>query len=62
METNIGKAKVKIKSEGCFKCGTTFSSGWSVYKTIPVTIGPRAGMIDINICFDCSETMKKGLQ
>ena len=58
----IGKSTVYIQVEGCIKCGTKWSSGWSVARVVPITIGKKAMSIDLNICADCREKENKNAE
>lgn len=50
---NVGKTKVRVRSDGCFHCGTEQSSDWSVDHYITIQIGKRVGDIPVWMCADC---------
>ena len=57
MNVRFGKTTIDVK--GCYKCGTYWSSGWHVYKVIPVHFGNTKSNITIHICADCAKMEKE---
>ena len=56
---NVGKAKIRIEVEGCTKCGTRYSSGWSVERVVNVVVeGRRSIKIEVHVCADCGRPKK----
>ncbi len=55
---SVGKAKINIEAKGCVECGTQFSSGWSVDRTVLIVIGKTRIEVPLSICNDCKK--KKG--
>jgi len=49
----IGKATVTVESKGCVGCGTQWSRGWHVARTIGVIVNGRTFLITIHRCADC---------
>lgn len=49
----VGKTKIRIEVEGCTECGTEYSTGWSILKTIPVKVGATTYQVGISICAGC---------
>ncbi len=55
MNIKIGEARISISVEGCFRCGTSFSSGWYPFKEIQVRLGEKSvRWITLHICNDCA--------
>jgi hypothetical protein len=42
MNIKIGESRISISVEGCFRCGTLFSSGWYPFKEIPVRLDKKS--------------------
>lgn len=59
MNIKIGESRISISVEGCFKCGTSFSSGWYSFKEIPVRFGEKIVRITLHICNDCATPAEK---
>ena len=59
MNMKIGQTTIRVTVEGCIKCGTRGSSGWSVARVVPVKIGDKADTITLHICEDCQPTKKR---
>ena len=60
MNLKIGESRISISVEGCFKCGTSFSSGWYSFKEIPVRFGEKSiRRITLHICNDCATPDEK---
>jgi hypothetical protein len=55
----IGKAKVKVEVNGCYKCGTQWSKGWKIARVIPASIGDKKFFIQIHICQDCAAQLER---
>jgi hypothetical protein len=55
MTKNFGKAKLDITVKGCMTCGTEWSSGWSVGRTVSVAFDGKSPIdVDIHLCARCS--------
>lgn len=60
MNLKIGKSRISISVEGCFRCGTSFSSGWYPFKEILVRLGEKSvRRITLHICNDCATPAEK---
>jgi len=60
MNVNMGKSKISVVVEGCFRCGTSFSRGWYPFKVVPVRIGERIERgVTLHICDDCATPEEK---
>jgi hypothetical protein len=60
MNIKIGESRISISVEGCFRCGTSFSSGWYPFKEIPVRLGEKSvRQITLHICNDCATADEK---
>lgn len=51
----VGKATVHIQVDGCIDCGTKYSRGWEMSKTVPIKIGNKSYNAEIYRCADCIE-------
>lgn len=51
----VGKTKIRIEAEGCTKCGTRYSTGWSIARVVKVQIGNRTFELPISVCDDCKK-------
>ena len=54
MTIAFGKAKIEIEAKGCVECGSWWSTGWQIARTISVVINNRERLIDIHICNECA--------
>ncbi|MDP2845076.1 MAG: hypothetical protein Q8N79_03245 [Candidatus Methanoperedens sp.] len=60
MNIKIGESRISISVEGCFRCGTLFSSGWYPFKEIPVRLDEKSvKWITLHICNDCATQAEK---
>ena len=60
MNVKIGESRVNISVEGCFRCGTSFSSRWYPFKEIPVRLGEKSvRQITLHVCNDCATADEK---
>ena len=59
MKIRIGKSKIDVSVEGCYRCGTLWSSGWYEYKEIPVQVGQTKGSIVVHVCANCVSVQEK---
>lgn len=60
MNIKIGESRISISAEGCFRCGTSFSSGWYPFKEIQVRLGEKSvRWITLHICNDCATPDEK---
>ncbi len=60
MNIKIGESRVSISVEGCFRCGTSFSSRWYPLKEILVRLGEKSvRQITLHVCNDCATTDEK---
>ncbi len=60
MNIKIGESRMNISAEGCFRCGTSFSSGWYPFKEIQVRLGEKSvRWITLHICNDCATPDEK---
>jgi len=54
MNVKMGESKIGVSVEGCFRCGTLFSSGWYPFKVVPVRIGEKIErQVTLHVCNDC---------
>ncbi len=61
MTIKIGKSSISISVEGCFRCGTRWSSGWFPARTVPVTLDGRSMDITLHVCNECASPEEKGV-
>ncbi|MCZ7358691.1 MAG: hypothetical protein O8C55_01330 [Candidatus Methanoperedens sp.] len=54
MSIKIGKTQINIEVQGCYRCGTLWSSGWHPLKEVPVQINGRSLSLTLNVCHDCA--------
>ncbi len=60
MNIKIGESRISISVEGCFRCGTLFSSGWYPLKEIQVRLGEKSvRQITLHVCNDCATPAEK---
>jgi hypothetical protein len=60
MNIKIGESRISISVEGCFRCGTMFSSGWYPFKEIQVRLDKKSvRWITLHICNDCATPDEK---
>jgi hypothetical protein len=60
MNIKIGESRIRISVEGCFRCGTSFSSRWYPLKEIQVRLGEKSvKWIMLHICNDCATMDEK---
>ncbi len=60
MNIKIGESRISISVEGCFRCGTLFSSGWYPFKEIQVRLGEKSvRQITLHVCNDCATVDEK---
>ncbi len=60
MNIKIGESRISISVEGCFRCGTSFSSGWYPFKEIQVRLGDKSvRQITLHVCNDCATADEK---
>ncbi len=60
MNIKIGESRISISVEGCFRCGTSFSSGWYPFKEISLRFGEKSvRWITLHICSDCATPDEK---
>jgi hypothetical protein len=60
MNVKIGESRVSISVEGCFRCGTSFSSRWYPFKEISVRLGDKSvRQITLHVCNDCATANEK---
>ena len=52
---NFGKTKVHVTTEGCFGCGTRWSSGWRVFAALPIQVAGKEYDAPLHICADCDK-------
>lgn len=60
MAFRIGKTRVTIEAEGCFRCGAHWSRSWHVVKIVPVKIGERELSLTIHACHECVTPEERG--
>lgn len=60
MNVKIGESRISISAEGCFRCGTSFSSRWYPFKEISVRLDDKSvRQITLHICNDCATAEEK---
>lgn len=59
MKTKIGKTHISIEAQGCYRCGTLWSSGWHPLKDIPAQVGDRLFKLTLHVCADCATPAEK---
>jgi predicted P-loop ATPase len=60
MNIKIGESRISISVEGCFRCGTSFSSGWYPFKEIALRLDEKSvKWITLHICNDCATPVEK---
>ncbi len=50
MKVNIGKSRIEVSVEGCFRCGTLWSSRRFPLKDVPVQIACRVDTVTLHVC------------
>lgn len=56
----IGRANITISVEGCLKCGTRWSSAWTLAREVPISIGAKKTVIRLHLCADCQPQSPMG--
>jgi len=60
MNIKIGKSQISISAEGCFRCGTLWSSGWYSVREVSVRLDEKSvRWITLHICNDCATPDEK---
>jgi hypothetical protein len=60
MNVKMGESKISVVAEGCFRCGTSFSSGWYPLKVVTVRIGEKIERgVTLHVCNDCATPEEK---
>ncbi len=59
MKVNIGKSRIEVSVEGCFRCGTLWSSRWFALKDVPMQIACRVDTVTLHVCADCASPAEK---
>ncbi len=59
MDFKFRKSTISVTGEGCFRCGTLWSSGWHPLKEVPIKIGNKTAEITLSVCNDCASNDEK---
>jgi len=60
MNLKIGESRISISVEGCFRCGTLWSSRWYPAREVSVRLGEKSiRRITLYICSDCAAPAEK---
>lgn len=54
MSIKIGKTQINIEVQGCYRCGTLWSSGWYPLKVVQAQINGKPLPLTLNVCHDCA--------